>query len=168
MSRFSTLLLALASSALLGLPTAQAAPAGVGQDTARAESFTTPLKLLKTYHEIGSGAGSTIPAGTITPYGSTLTVSCTVASGCYVMVEAEVQIAATAVEASTALCLRVDGNNTDVCPFLTRTSTANYTSFSHRGAVAVAAGTHTISTAVYSSSASNLQNFNTKVSLFKP
>lgn len=168
MSRFSTMLLALAGTALLSLSSAQAAPAGVGQDTARAEAFTSPMRLLKTLHEVGNGAGLALPGGSIVPYGSALTVNCTVASGCYVMIEAEAQIAATATEASTALCLRVDGGNTDVCPYLTRTSTVNYTSFSHRGAVAVTLGTHVITTAVYSSAASSLQNFNTKVSLFKP
>lgn len=168
MARFSTVLLALAGAALLGLPTAQAAPAGAGQETARAEAFTSPMKLLKTSHEIGNGGGLALPASTITPYGSALTVNCTVASGCYVMIEAEVQVASTATEGSTALCLRVDGSNTDVCPFLTRTSTANYTSFSHRGGMAVTAGTHTITTGAYTAVASSLHNFNTKVSLFKP
>ncbi len=158
---------AVAAAVLLSLSQpALAAKAGADKDRAHAEAFTTQLKLQKTYHEVGSGSGSTIPAATITAYGSTQTVSCTVSAGCYVLVEAEAQIAPTA-ESSTAICVRVDGVSTDGCPFVTRSSPNGYTALNHRGGVAVALGSHTVTTHIYVGTASALWNYNTTVQLYK-
>lgn len=159
---------AIAAAVLLSLSQAAvAAKAGADKDLAHAEAFTSQLKLQKTYHEVGSGGGVAIPAATITAYGSTQTVSCTSSTGCYVLVEAEAQIAPTASEASTALCVRVNGTSTDGCPFLTRSSTTGFTSFNHRGGVSVPVGTHTVTTHVYVGVAGALHNYNTTVQLYK-
>jgi len=168
MLRTKTPFIALAATALLSL--SSLAMAGANADTAKAqpEAFTTPMKLLKLSHEVGSAGGAAIPAATITPYGSALSVNCTAASGCYVLVNAEAQIAPTASEASTALCVKVDGVSTDGCPFLTRSSTSGFTSFNHRGGVAVTAGVHTVTTHIYVGVASALHNYNTEVKLLKP
>ena len=157
-----------ASAAITSLAHAAAAGADDTVPPARLQpqAFSGPLKVLKTYHEVGS-ATMAIPASTITAYGSSQTVNCTASGGCYVMIDAEAQIAPTASVASTAMCLRVDGVSTDVCPFLTLSATGNYTSFSHRGGVAVALGTHTVTTHVYVGTAATLYNFNTKVQLLK-
>lgn len=159
--------MALAATALLSLSSLALAGASVEKAKAQPEAFTTPMKLLKLNHEVGSGGGSAIPAATITPYGSTLSVNCTAAGGCYVLVNAEAQIAPTATEASTALCVKIDGVSTDGCPFLTRSSTTGFTSFNHRGGVAVATGVHTVTTHIYVGVASALHNFNTEVKLLK-
>lgn len=167
MSLLKTPVIALAATALLSLSTLAMAGAGVESRKAQPESFSSALKLQKIYHEVGNGSGAAIPAATITQYGSTLTVSCTASAGCYVLVNAEAQIAPTASEASTALCIRVDGVSTDGCPFLTRSSTVGFTSFNHRGGVAVGIGTHTVTTHIYTGVAGALHNFNTEVKLLK-
>jgi hypothetical protein len=167
MLRSKTPLIALAATALLSLSSLAMAGANADKVKAQPEAFTTPLKLLKVNHEVGNGGGAAIPAATITPYGSTLSVNCTAAGGCYVLVNAEAQIAPTASEASTALCVRIDGVSTDGCPFLTRSSTTGFTSFNHRGGVAVAAGVHTVTTHVYVGVAGALHNYNTEVKLLK-
>ena len=157
--------LALAAAGLASIAHATGVdPAGA---RLQADAFTSALKPLKVYHEVGNATGTAIPAGTITAYGSSQTVNCTATSGCYVMVSAEAQVAPTATESSTALCLKVDGQSTDSCPFLTRSSTSNYTSFSHRGGVSVGMGTHTVTTHVYVGVAATLFNYNTEVTLFK-
>ncbi|MBQ0957786.1 hypothetical protein KAK06_02340 [Ideonella sp. 4Y11] len=167
MLRSKTTITALAATALLSLSSLALAGAGVEKAKAQPEAFTTPMKLLKVNHEVGSAGGTAIPAATITQYGSTLTVNCTATGGCYVLVDAEAQVSPTATEASTALCIRVDGVSTDNCPFLTRTSTTGFTSFNHRGGVSVTTGTHTVTTHVYTGVASQLYNFNTEVKLLK-
>ncbi len=159
----SIVLMAVASVASI----AQAAGVDPAGARIQADAFSSALKPLKVYHEVGNAAGAAIPAATITAYGSTQTVNCTATGGCYVMISAEAQIAPTATEASTALCVRVDGQSTDFCPFLTRSSTSGYTSFSHRGGVVVGLGTHTVTTHVYVGVAAALHNFNTEVTLFK-
>lgn len=160
----SVLSLALASSAVFA---AGADPAAAANSRTGTLAFTGGLKLQKLYHDVGSAGGAAIPAATITPYGSTLNISCTNTAGCYVVVEAEAQIAATATEASTALCVRVNGVSTDGCPFLTRTSTTGFTSFNHRGGVSVPTGNHVITTHIYTGVASTLYNYNTEVKLLK-
>jgi hypothetical protein len=167
MLRSKTPLIALAATALLSLSSLAMAGANADKVKAQPEAFTTPLKLLKVNHEVGSAGGAAIPAATITPYGSTLSVNCTSSGGCYVLATAEAQIASTATEASTALCIRVDGVSTDGCPFLTRTSTTGFTSFSHSGGVSVAPGVHTVTTHIYTGVASALYNYNTEVKLLK-
>jgi hypothetical protein len=167
MLRSKTPFMALAATALLSLSSLALAGANADKVKAQPEAFTTPMKLLKVNHEVGSGSGSAIPAASITQYGSTLTVNCTATGGCYVLVDAEAQIAPTASEASTALCVRVDGVSTDGCPFLTRSSTTGFTSFNHRGGVSVATGTHTVTTHVYVGVAGALWNYNTEVKLLK-
>ncbi|MFO1338719.1 MAG: hypothetical protein U1F53_10885 [Burkholderiaceae bacterium] len=158
----------VAAAVLLSLSqTALAAKAGADKDRAHAEAFSSQLKLQKTYHEVGSAGGLAIPASTITDYGSTQAVSCTSSTGCYVLVEAEAQIAPTASESSTAICVRVNGVSTDGCPFLTRSSTTGFTSFNHRGGVSVPLGNHTVSTAIYVGVAASLYNYNTTVQLYK-
>lgn len=164
----SALALALASSAAFAAgPQAGADSSAASKDRIGATAFTGGLKVQKTYHEVGSAAGAAIPAATITPYGSALNVSCTSASGCYIIAEAEAQIASTATESSTALCLRVNGVSTDGCPFLTRTSTTGFTSFNHRGGVQVPVGNHVVTTHIYTGVASALYNYNTRVTLAK-
>ncbi|MBQ0929482.1 hypothetical protein KAK07_14695 [Ideonella sp. 4Y16] len=167
MIRSKTPILTLAATALLTLSSLAMAGSGADKAKAQPEAFSTPLKLLKVYHEVGNAGGTAIPAATITQYGSTQTVNCTATAGCYVMVVAEAQVAPTASEASSAICLRVDGVSTDNCPFLTRVPTTGFTSFSHRGGVSVTTGTHTVTTHVYTSVASALHNFNTEVRLLK-
>lgn len=163
----STLTLALASTALWAAPQAGADMAAANKGGNSTEAFTGGLKLQKIYHDVGTASGAAIPAAAITPYGSTLNVSCTNTAGCYLVIEAEAQIASTATEASTALCLRVDGTSTDGCPFLTRTSTTGFTSFSHRGGVSVPTGNHVVTTHIYTGVASALYNYNTEVKLLK-
>ncbi|MBN8486673.1 MAG: hypothetical protein J0M20_02920 [Burkholderiales bacterium] len=167
MRHLKTPIIALAATALLSLSSLAMAGAGVEKAKAQPEAYSTGMKLQKLYHEVGSAGGAAIPAATITQYGSTLTVNCTSSAGCYVLVDAEAQISSTATEASTALCIRIDGVSTDGCPFLTRTSTTGFTSFNHRGGVSVTTGTHTVTTHVYTGVASALYNFNTEVKLLK-
>jgi hypothetical protein len=167
MLRSKTTIIALAATALLSLSSLAHAGSGVDKAKAQAEAFSVPLKLTKVYHEVGNAGGSAIPASTITQYGSTQTVNCTATAGCYVLIEAEAQVAPTASEAASAICLRVDGVSTDNCPFLTRVPTTGFTSFSHRGGVSVATGTHTVTTHIYTSVAGALHNYNTEVKLLK-
>jgi hypothetical protein len=163
----STLTLALVSTALFAAPQAGADMAAAAKGSTGTLAFTGGLKLQKLYHDVGSAGGAAIPAAIITPYGSTLNVSCTNTAGCYIVIEAEAQVASTATEASTALCVRVNGVSTDGCPFLTRTSTVGFTSFNHRGGVSVPTGNHVVTTHIYTGVASALYNYNTEVKLLK-
>ena len=163
----SALALALASSfAFAAGPQAGADPSAASKGIG-ATAFTGGLKVQKLYHEVGNAGGTAIPAATITQYGSSLTVSCTNTAGCYILAEAEAQIAATASEASTALCIRVNGVSTDGCPFLTRSPTTGFTSFNHRGGVSVPVGTHVVTTHIYTGVADALHNYNTQVTVAK-
>lgn len=159
--------IALAAVAVLCLSTAHASRSGAENAAPQPQAFTGVLKLQKTYHEVGSANGQAIAPAVFTAYGTPLVVNCAVAAGCYILVASEAQVGSAASEGSVALCLRVDGSAPDGCPYVGRTPSAGFISFSHRTGIAVPVGNHTVTTAVYSAVATTLHNFNTEVRLLK-
>lgn len=163
----TTPLIALATAAFLCLSTAHAGRSIAEPAPPRPEAFTGVLKLQKTYHEVGTAGGLALPPSVHTAYGTALVVNCAATAGCYILAEAEAQYGPVASEGSVALCVRINGSSTDGCPFLGRSSTAGFTSFSHRGGLSVPVGNHTVTTTAYSSVDGRLYNFNTSVKLYK-
>lgn len=155
----------VAATALLSLSAWAGSDVSSAKANVQPQAFTAGLKLLKTYFETNNANGAALVSG-FNPYGSSQTVTCGATTGCFIMVNANAQVAGVATVNPSAIVIKVDGVTIN-SPFNTPVSTTSFTVMTYQTGIAVATGSHTVTTEVYVSNATTLHRYNTEVKLYK-
>jgi hypothetical protein len=161
-------LLASAVAAVAGTPNGapNGAPAVHAGSTQGQLGPNTAEKLAATYDASGNGSGTSLPQFAFTTV-ATSTVKCNNSAGCSIGIESMAQIQSAG--ADWAICLLIDGSSVSCQYQGVQAGPSTFVVGNARGWGTVALGSHTVTTQLYTESASaTYEYFQTDARVYKP